>query len=110
MSFLSQKGPGSLLLSVTKQSVPVTSTLAPAWARPTPMLHKPSATTQRHVARPVQTVPAQAVLAGATPAPSGRRGYVSDVVGVAAWLASSASDFVNGQVIYIDGGMTAVLR
>ena len=33
-----------------------------------------------------------------------------DVVGPAVWFASSAWDFVNGQVIYVDGGMTAVLR
>ncbi|HTW98018.1 MAG TPA: SDR family oxidoreductase [Acidimicrobiales bacterium] len=32
-----------------------------------------------------------------------------DVVGPALWLASGASDFVNGQVIYVDGGITAVV-
>jgi gluconate 5-dehydrogenase len=41
--------------------------------------------------------------------PAGRWGQAEDVVGPAIWLASSASDFVNGQVIYVDGGMTAVI-
>ncbi|WP_328473685.1 SDR family oxidoreductase [Streptomyces sp. NBC_00448] len=41
--------------------------------------------------------------------PARRWGRVEDVVGPAVWLASSASDFVNGQVIYVDGGMTAVI-
>jgi gluconate 5-dehydrogenase len=41
--------------------------------------------------------------------PAGRWGRVEDVVGPAIWLASAASDFVNGQVIYVDGGMTAVI-
>lgn len=41
--------------------------------------------------------------------PAGRWGQVADVVGPAVWLASSAADFVNGQVIYVDGGLTAVI-
>jgi gluconate 5-dehydrogenase len=41
--------------------------------------------------------------------PARRWGHVEDVVGPAVWLASSASDFVNGQLIYVDGGLTAVL-
>jgi gluconate 5-dehydrogenase len=46
-------------------------------------------------------------ITGRTPA--GRWGRVEDVTGPAIWLASSAADFVNGQVIYVDGGMTAVI-
>jgi gluconate 5-dehydrogenase len=42
--------------------------------------------------------------------PAGRWGDVSDLVGPAVWLASSASDFVNGQLIHVDGGLTAVLQ
>jgi gluconate 5-dehydrogenase len=30
-----------------------------------------------------------------------------DLVGPVVFLASKASDFITGQVIYIDGGMTA---
>ena len=41
--------------------------------------------------------------------PAGRWGEVDDLVGSLIFLASSASDFVNGQVLYVDGGMTAVV-
>jgi len=34
---------------------------------------------------------------------------VADLTGTLLWLASPASDFVNGQTIFVDGGMTAVL-
>jgi gluconate 5-dehydrogenase len=38
--------------------------------------------------------------------PAGRLGEPADLVGVAIFLASSASDFVVGQMIYVDGGRT----
>jgi gluconate 5-dehydrogenase len=41
--------------------------------------------------------------------PAGRWGDVEDLVGGLVFLASAASDFVNGQVLYVDGGMTAVI-
>ena len=41
--------------------------------------------------------------------PAGRWGNPDELGGAAVFLASSASDFVNGQVIYVDGGMTAVV-
>lgn len=41
--------------------------------------------------------------------PAGRWGRVHELVGALVFLASSASDFVNGQTIYVDGGMTAVV-
>ena len=41
--------------------------------------------------------------------PAGRWGKLEDLHGVAVFLASSASDFVNGQTIYVDGGITAVI-
>ena len=37
--------------------------------------------------------------------PAGRWGTPEDLVGAAIFLASPASDFVNGQVIYVDGGL-----
>lgn len=41
--------------------------------------------------------------------PAHRWGTVEDLAGPAVWLASDASNFVNGQVIFIDGGMTVVV-
>ncbi len=41
--------------------------------------------------------------------PAGRWGQVEDLVGTCVWLSSPASDFVNGQVVFVDGGMTAVV-
>src|ERR1700690_266017 len=46
-------------------------------------------------------------LLSATPA--GRWVLPEELVGAAVFLASRASDFVNGQVIYVDGGMLAAL-
>jgi gluconate 5-dehydrogenase len=41
--------------------------------------------------------------------PAGRWGDVEELAGAAIFLASSASDFVNGHVLYVDGGITASL-
>jgi gluconate 5-dehydrogenase len=41
--------------------------------------------------------------------PSKRWGKPEELIGTAVFLASAASDYVNGQIIYVDGGMTAVL-
>jgi gluconate 5-dehydrogenase len=41
--------------------------------------------------------------------PAGRWGQVEDLVGALLFLSSPASDFVNGQLLYVDGGMTSVL-
>lgn len=41
--------------------------------------------------------------------PAGRWGRLDDLTGPCVFLASAASDFVNGQTIYVDGGMTACL-
>jgi gluconate 5-dehydrogenase len=46
-------------------------------------------------------------LRGRTPA--GRWCRAEELVGTLLWLASSASDYVNGQIIHVDGGMTAVV-
>ncbi len=46
-------------------------------------------------------------LVGRTP--SRRWGDVEDLVGAAVFLASEASNFVNGHVLYVDGGVTATL-
>ncbi len=41
--------------------------------------------------------------------PARRWGRPEELVGAAVFLASSASDYVNGQIIYVDGGMSSVL-
>ena len=41
--------------------------------------------------------------------PARRWGRPEELVGAAVFLASAASDYVNGQIIYVDGGMLAVL-
>ena len=44
---------------------------------------------------------------GIDPAPApGRR---EELVGAAIFLTSSASDFVNGQIVYVDGGVLAAI-
>lgn len=46
-------------------------------------------------------------LTGRTP--SRRWGELADLAGAAVFLASDASNFVNGHVLYVDGGVTATL-
>jgi len=46
-------------------------------------------------------------LKGRTPA--GRWGKVEELNGAAVFLASPASDFVNGHILYVDGGITSCL-
>ncbi|MEV5532015.1 SDR family oxidoreductase [Streptomyces prunicolor] len=41
--------------------------------------------------------------------PAGRWGTTDDLVGGVLFLASPAADFVSGQILYVDGGMTSVL-
>jgi len=46
-------------------------------------------------------------IVGRTPA--GRWGDPEDLAGTAVFLSSKASDFVNGQVVYVDGGILATI-
>jgi hypothetical protein len=46
-------------------------------------------------------------ICGRTPA--GRWGKPEELAGAAVFLASPASDFVNGQILYVDGGLLAAL-
>lgn len=41
--------------------------------------------------------------------PAGRWGNPEDLQGAAVFLSSKASDFVNGQVVYVDGGILATI-
>ncbi len=42
--------------------------------------------------------------------PAGRWGEPTELVGTAIFLASQASAFINGQIIYVDGGILAALQ
>ena len=55
----------------------------------------------------VQNEEFTAWLVGRTP--SRRWGDVEDLVGAAVFLSSDASNFVNGHILYVDGGVTATL-
>lgn len=44
-----------------------------------------------------------------TRTPAGRWGSPEDLMGTAVFLASRASDYVNGQILYVDGGLLASL-
>ncbi|MCD7944619.1 MAG: gluconate 5-dehydrogenase [Clostridia bacterium] len=41
--------------------------------------------------------------------PAGRWGTPDDLMGATVFLASPASDFVNGQILYVDGGISAYI-
>jgi gluconate 5-dehydrogenase len=41
--------------------------------------------------------------------PAGRWGKLEELVGAAIFLCSGASDFVNGHVLMVDGGLTAAV-
>jgi gluconate 5-dehydrogenase len=41
--------------------------------------------------------------------PAGRWGQIQDLHGAAIFLASEASNFINGQILYVDGGLLAVI-
>ena len=41
--------------------------------------------------------------------PPGRWGRVEELLGACIFLASDAASFVNGHILYVDGGITASL-
>ena len=41
--------------------------------------------------------------------PAGRWGEPDDLKGAAVFLSSKASDFVTGQIVYVDGGILATI-
>jgi gluconate 5-dehydrogenase len=61
-----------------------------------------------NLTQPLQDDPVfDAWVRGRTPA--GRWGEREDLMGSIVFLGSHASDFVNGQVLFVDGGMMAVV-
>lgn len=63
--------------------------------------------TSTHRSRPDNHPAFSSWILGRTPA--ARWGTADDLVGPAVFLAAPASGYVNGQVLFIDGGMTAVV-
>ena len=41
--------------------------------------------------------------------PAGRWGEISELVGAAVFLAAPASNYVNGHILYVDGGLSAIV-
>ena len=41
--------------------------------------------------------------------PAGRWGELPELVGAAVFLASDAASYVNGHLLYVDGGLTSVV-
>jgi gluconate 5-dehydrogenase len=41
--------------------------------------------------------------------PTGRWGNPEELVGAAIFLASDAASFVSGQILYVDGGLSAAI-
>ena len=63
-------------------------------------------TVETDLVRPMLAKPEDAARLKAR-IPVGHWAMPEDLVGPVVFLASKASDFISGQVIYIDGGMTA---
>jgi gluconate 5-dehydrogenase len=41
--------------------------------------------------------------------PAGRWGSTQDLIGPTTWLCSPDADFVNGHILVVDGGLSAVI-
>ena len=61
-----------------------------------------------YIATP-QTAPLRERQAIVSKTPAGRWGTPEDLMGPAVFLASDASDFVNGHILYVDGGILAYI-
>jgi len=85
----------------------LTRTLACEWGKYHVLVNAIApATVETELVRPMLTKPEDAERLKAR-IPVGHWAMPEDIVGPVVFLASKASDFVSGQIIYIDGGMTA---
>jgi glucose 1-dehydrogenase len=60
---------------------------------------------QTPINRPAWETP-QALASLLTPIPYGRIGQPADIGNAVVWMASDAADYVHGQTLFVDGGMT----
>lgn len=70
----------------------------------------PGGVLTRRAQRFLQTHPDPAYHTTAQRIPLGRRGTVAEIAGVVAFLASDDAAYITGQIIYVDGGITAQLN
>src|SRR3546814_14997014 len=72
------------------------------------MIRRPPRSTRTDTLFPYTTLFRSARAAAlAAQTASGRNGRLEDLDGTTVFLASAASAYVNGQIIYVDGGFTA---
>jgi len=84
----------------------LTRTLACEWAKYNVLVNAVAPTiVETELTRPALADPEYAARMKAR-IPLGRWAMPEDIVGPALFLASKASDFVTGQIIYVDGGVT----
>ena len=84
----------------------LTRTLACEWAKHNVMVNAVGPTVvETELTRPLLADPDYAKLMKAR-IPLGRWAMPEDILGPILFLASKASDFVTGQIVYIDGGVT----
>jgi len=84
----------------------LTRTLACEWAKYNVLVNAVAPTiVETELTRPALADPAYATRMKSR-IPLGRWAMPEDIVGATIFFASKASDFITGQILYIDGGVT----